>query len=149
MKNLTALPDLFSALTNLQRLVLRWNEISTFPTILLSLSRLTFLDVSGNGLTEVPPEISQLSELQHLNLTYNKLQVPPLFFTLSHPYLCPFFSSFRSSSLLPLYPPLSFSFEFIPIYSIFLASLAKLQHCKAYTWTKIQLRILSCSHWPK
>lgn len=76
MKGLTALPASVSALTNLQRLIVRFNEFSDFPAVVLSLPRLTFLDLAGNGLTEVPPQIAQLALLQHLNLTFNKLQVP-------------------------------------------------------------------------
>lgn len=75
MKNLKTLPDEFGNLTNLQNLILRFNEFNTFPTVLLRLTKLTDLDLAGNEMAELHSDIYLLSNLQNLNLTFNKLKV--------------------------------------------------------------------------
>ena len=53
------------------------NKISALPGSMLSLSKLTFLDVSNNLLQTLPDEISQLPHLLQIVLSFNRFSTMP------------------------------------------------------------------------
>jgi Leucine-rich repeat (LRR) protein len=52
------------AFLTISQIQLSYNQFSEFPTALLDLVDLRFLDMEGNKLTTVPPEIGRLTTLE-------------------------------------------------------------------------------------
>lgn len=71
------LPDAFSNLTNLKRMVLSYSPLSQFPSVLLKMDNLENLSLHHNQITELPKEIAQLKNLKYLSLASNKLKSVP------------------------------------------------------------------------
>ncbi|KAL0265771.1 UNVERIFIED_CONTAM: hypothetical protein PYX00_011486 [Menopon gallinae] len=69
---LTTLPKEIGSLSQLQELWLKNNRLTTLPKEIESLSQLQKLDLSGNQLTALPKEIGSLSQLQELYLYGNE-----------------------------------------------------------------------------
>jgi internalin A len=74
---LTTLPDTTAQLINLQALVLNNNQLTTVPNAIAQLTNLQWLDLSGNRLTDMTYTISQPNNLRWLNLTSNQLITVP------------------------------------------------------------------------
>ena len=73
------LPGILSELTELRRLRLRGNKISSVPTdAFAKLTKLQYLDLSDNDILEVPQSLfSGLADLEWLDLTQNELSALP------------------------------------------------------------------------
>jgi hypothetical protein len=52
---------------------LDWEQLGTFPEIILNFEHLKRLDLSRNGLTQIPLSIERLTELEYLDVSRNKL----------------------------------------------------------------------------
>ncbi|MBN2442364.1 MAG: leucine-rich repeat domain-containing protein, partial [Spirochaetales bacterium] len=75
---LTSLPPEISNLTNLQLLDLNYTQLTSLPPEISNLTNLQKLYLSSNQLTSLPPEISNLTNLQGLDLSSNQLtSLPP------------------------------------------------------------------------
>ena len=75
--NLTSLPPEIGYLTNLQGLGLSNNNLTTLPPEIRYLTNLQQLYLWGNKLTTLPPEIRNLTNLQYLHLMCNNLTTLP------------------------------------------------------------------------
>ncbi|HMV08757.1 MAG TPA: leucine-rich repeat domain-containing protein [Cyclobacteriaceae bacterium] len=58
---------------NAQRLTLRNDKLTAFPTDILTLTNLTFLDLEQNQITSLPEDLDALTNLERLYLLQNKL----------------------------------------------------------------------------
>jgi small GTP-binding protein len=75
---LTSLLPEITKLTNLISLELNGNQLASLPPEIAKLTNLTSLYLSDNQLTSLPPEIAKLSNLTSLNLNSNQLtSLPP------------------------------------------------------------------------
>ena len=75
---LTTLPSEITELTRLTRFDLSGNQLTALPLEITELTCLTELDLSDNQLTALPPEISKLTNLTTLYLWRNQLtNLPP------------------------------------------------------------------------
>ncbi len=74
--DLTELPPCFGKLKNLQKLNLGGSRFKEFPTMILELQGLKYLNISGKG-EELPDEFSNLSDLEELILTDYKFYTFP------------------------------------------------------------------------
>ena len=74
---LTTLPAEIGQLTNLQQLGLDNNQITTLPAEIGQLTNLRYLSLYSNQLTTLPAEIGQLTNLQQLLLSHNQLTTLP------------------------------------------------------------------------
>ncbi|GCL40268.1 small GTP-binding protein [Sphaerospermopsis reniformis] len=70
------MPDAIKQLTNLSRLDLSHNQLTTLPDAIKQLTNLSRLDLSHNQLTTLPDAIKQLSKLKKLDLCGNQLNIP-------------------------------------------------------------------------
>ena len=70
-------PDSISALTNLGKLSLSENRLTSLPTSLFTLLNLHVLHLNTNYLTTLPDSISTLINLESLWLSYNNLTTLP------------------------------------------------------------------------
>lgn len=70
--------DTLSTLANtLNRVMLDDNNLERFPTVLLSLTKLTDLSIGGNPLEEIPMGISALTNLDSFNAKDCRLVTVP------------------------------------------------------------------------
>ena len=76
-KGIETLPAGIGKLTNLTRLYLYNNRLTSVPKELGRLKNLTILHLSGNQLTSIPKELGQLTNLRTLYLDKNKLTSVP------------------------------------------------------------------------
>ncbi len=72
------LEPVISQLSELQKLNLTGNILTTLPPEIGQLKKLKILILESNQLKELPPEIGQLTQLQILNLNYNLLTQLPV-----------------------------------------------------------------------
>jgi len=70
---LTSLPSEIGQLIKLTTLYLHINQLTSLSPEIGQLTNLTSLMLSGNGLTSLPPKISQLTSLKKLDLASNEL----------------------------------------------------------------------------
>jgi Leucine-rich repeat (LRR) protein len=70
-------PRRFTRLKKLNIITLDYNQFTTFPSVLISLTTLTRLSLSHNAITRIPNEISQLKNLKILRVEFNRLQELP------------------------------------------------------------------------
>ena len=77
--NLTgSVPAEIDALTRLEDLAVKENQLTSVPSEIGNLRRLEYLDLAGNALTSIPPELFDLPELDLLALQRNRLtHIPP------------------------------------------------------------------------
>jgi len=68
-----SIPAELGNLTNLQRLVLPYNQLTSIPPQLGNLSNLERLQLKSNRLTSIPTELGNLSDLEDLDLSSNLL----------------------------------------------------------------------------
>lgn len=72
--------DLDAALlnkSNVKTLILREKDYKVFPTEILELTSLEYLDLSMNNITEMPQDFSKLAKLVDLNLSHNSIYEIP------------------------------------------------------------------------
>jgi Leucine rich repeat len=74
---LTALPESFDNLTNLQELYAKNNRLISLPTSLGNMARLKEICVSDNQLTALPDSLGNLTRLMCLDLRNNRLTALP------------------------------------------------------------------------
>lgn len=71
--HLTSLPESIGALSQLTELNISRNHLTSLPESIGALSHLTELDISRNQLTSLPESIGALSRLTELNASFNEL----------------------------------------------------------------------------
>lgn len=76
-KNVELLLQDIAHLISLRKLIIQETKLNTFPTPVLELSNLTYLDLSGNQLRAIPSEINRLANLSTLSLMNNPLENLP------------------------------------------------------------------------
>ncbi|MFX0075027.1 MAG: leucine-rich repeat domain-containing protein [Candidatus Hermodarchaeota archaeon] len=76
-KGLTKLPEAVKHLTNLRKLVLRYNQITEIPDWIESLHALESLNLNVNNINKLPLAIGSLDNLKELLLWKNELQDLP------------------------------------------------------------------------
>lgn len=69
--------DVYLPIEAALRLYLSNNSISSFPSAILSLTKLRVLSLRHNKLTRIPPTVANLPSLEHLNIAGNRLQYLP------------------------------------------------------------------------
>ena len=74
---LTSLPAEIGNLKNLQKLHLWNNQLTSIPAEIGHLTNLRYLSLEFNQLTSIPAEIGNLINLQKLSLSYNQLTSIP------------------------------------------------------------------------
>ena len=74
---LTTLPESIGNLSNLEELELNNNQLTMLPDSIGSISSLKWLYLSNNQLTTLPESIGNLSNLEELDLIYNQLSTLP------------------------------------------------------------------------
>jgi Leucine-rich repeat (LRR) protein len=65
---------LIASLTQLERLILYRNQLTSIPGSIASLTHLTEIDLSNNQLTNIPQAIASLTKLESLYLNGNPLE---------------------------------------------------------------------------
>ncbi len=76
-KNLSTFPSGISKLSKLTQIDLSNNKFTHFPEELLSLQNLIGINLSGNKISSLPTTISKLKKLQLLDMSNNKLEALP------------------------------------------------------------------------
>ncbi|KAJ2907108.1 Leucine-rich repeat-containing protein sog2 [Zalerion maritima] len=76
--NLSSFPMRFSECTSLRYLNVRYNQIREFPLPLCDLKSLEILDLCKNKLSVLPPEIAKLTSLKVLSIQKNRIEELPL-----------------------------------------------------------------------
>jgi len=76
-EKLTELPESLGHLTQLQKLVLAYNQLTALPEWLCQLKQLRELNLFGNQLTALPEWLGQFTQLWELNLDGNQLTTVP------------------------------------------------------------------------
>ncbi|MCY3974815.1 MAG: hypothetical protein OXF02_04640 [Simkaniaceae bacterium] len=72
------LPSTLGDLSNLRRMQLSGNRLSSLPVEVWGLKQLKWLDISQNEFVELSPGIGNLERLTHLDVGYNKIgRLPP------------------------------------------------------------------------
>ncbi|NVM38392.1 MAG: hypothetical protein HWN81_22545, partial [Candidatus Lokiarchaeota archaeon] len=61
----------------LRELILRENDLSSIPEIIVTLKTLQGLNIAGNQLTKIPDSIGNLNQLIILNSEYNQIKTLP------------------------------------------------------------------------
>ena len=59
---------------SLLKLLMRTNQIDSFPTQFVSSAIITHLDLSGNQISSIPSQISEYTSLESLYLSFNAIQ---------------------------------------------------------------------------
>lgn len=75
--NLTTLPDSIASLTSLRILDFTKNKFTVFPEILCSMPNITNLIFWNNQISTVPESIGNMSGLKSLNFAFNKITTLP------------------------------------------------------------------------
>uniref|UniRef100_A0A6B2L216 Uncharacterized protein n=1 Tax=Arcella intermedia TaxID=1963864 RepID=A0A6B2L216_9EUKA len=76
----------FTHLSKLSSLIMNYNKFQNFPSELLTLTSLSYLDLSVNSISETnfPTDLIMMSALSNLRLDYNKFKsIPEVIFTLN------------------------------------------------------------------
>ena len=76
-KGITKLPEAIKFLTQLRKLILRYNQLTQLPDWLGSLSSLEELNINVNNLNRLPMTIGMLTSLKELSLWKNELNYLP------------------------------------------------------------------------
>jgi Leucine-rich repeat (LRR) protein len=74
---LKEIPPVVFTMTNLKRLDIGWNRISTIPTDISKLVRLEELWINSNPLKEIPHDVSKCTNLKVIDLRDTQVKILP------------------------------------------------------------------------